>query len=75
MRDFTWGDTVKLTANAAVPAERRCAIAAVCGIRNIETEDQARTFRAPIGSKLYLVEFADGDSVELPEGQLEPAGE
>jgi hypothetical protein len=75
MPDFMWGDTVKVTSSAAVPSKRCGAIAEVCGMRDIETQDQARIFGAPIGSKLYLVEFSDGEAIEVPEASLERAGE
>jgi hypothetical protein len=41
-------------------------------MREVETESQAKHFRAPIGSELYLVEFGDGESMEVAENWLEP---
>jgi hypothetical protein len=70
MADFTWGDTVRVKAGAQ-PARRPGAIAEVVGIRDIEAADQAREFEAPIGSKLYLIEFGDGTSHEIPEAWIE----
>ena len=70
MADFTWGDTVRVKAGAQ-PARRPGAIAEVVGVREIEVEAQARQFEAPIGSKLYLIEFGDGTSVEIPETWIE----
>jgi hypothetical protein len=71
MKFFTWEDTVRIMAQA--PAEARPgSIAEVCGIREIETSDQAKEFAAPIGTKLYLIEFGDGESIEIKEGWLEP---
>ncbi len=69
---FTWGDTVKIKA-AAAPARCPGALAEVVGIREIETEAQARQFEATIGSKLYLLELGDGTSIEIPEAWIEPA--
>jgi hypothetical protein len=63
MADVTWGDTVRVKAGAQ-PARRPGAIAEVVGVREIEIEDQVRQFEAPIGSKLYLIEFGDGTSLE-----------
>ena len=70
MADFTWGDTVRVKAGAQ-PARRPGAIAEVVGIREIEVAEQARQFEAPIGSKLYLIEFGDGTSLEIPEAWIE----
>jgi len=70
MAAFTWGDTVRIMAQA--PAEARPgSIGEVCGIREIETPDQAKEFAAPIGTKLYLIEFGDGKSIETKEDWLE----
>ena len=72
MADFTWGDTIRVKAGAQ-PERRPGAIAEVVGIREIEVEDQAQHFEAPIGSKLYLIEFGDGTSLEIPEAWIEAA--
>jgi len=66
----TWGDTVRIRENA--PSKwRPGAYADVCGITEIETADQARTFECPIGTMVYLVEFTDGSDVEVPENFVE----
>jgi hypothetical protein len=70
MADFTWGDTVRVKAGAN-SARRPGAIAEIVGIRDIEAEDQAQEFDAPIGSKLYLIEFGDGTALEVPEAWIE----
>jgi hypothetical protein len=70
MADPTWGDTVRVKA-AAPPLMRPGALAAVVGIREVETLEQARQFEAAIGSKVYLIEFGDGDALELPEAWIE----
>ena len=72
MSSLTWGDTVRVKAGAS-PERRPGACAEVCGIREIETPEQARQFEAPLGSKLYLVEFGDGQALEIPEIWIEPA--
>jgi hypothetical protein len=74
MAEFTWGDTVRVKVGAG-PARRPRAIAEVVGIREIETEDQARQFEVPIGSKVYLIEFVDGASLETPEAWIETASD
>jgi transcription elongation GreA/GreB family factor len=48
-------------------------LAEIVGIREIEIEAEARQFDAPIGSKLYLIEFGDGTALEIPETWIEAA--
>lgn len=73
MRNFTWGDTVQVKAGA-IPENFTSSplIASVCGIREVKNENQSHQFDAPIGSKIYLVEFGDGKSLELAEQWIEP---
>ena len=71
MPETTWGDTVRVKVSA--PATMRPgAIAEIVGIREVETEEQALQFQARIGSKIYLIEFGDGDATELGEAWIEP---
>lgn len=66
----TWGDTVRIKEGA--PLELRPgALAAVCGMRLAETAELARRFNCQVGATLYLVEFGDGTSVEVPESSIE----
>jgi len=68
---FTWGDAVRIESFA--PAELRPgAWASVCGIRVIEKENEASAVGYPLGTTMYLVEFEDGHSVEVPEALLAP---
>ena len=69
MSDFTWGDTVRVN-EAAEPMRRPGSLAEVVGLREIEDETQARCFGAAIGTKLYLIEFGDGVSIEIPEAWI-----
>ena len=69
----TWGDTVRVKAEAP-PTARPNAIAAVVGMREIENPTQAREFSATIGSRLYLIEFGDGEAIEIPEGWIDSLG-
>ena len=69
-RKPTWGDTV-LIANDAPFDGFRGKFAAVCGIRTIETSEQARRFAGSLGETLYLVEVSNGESTEIPERYLE----
>ena len=66
MRRPSWGDTVQVKA-AASPELRPGQLAAVCGMREVDTADQAIQVGRPIGTTVYLVEFGDGHAVELPE--------
>ncbi len=74
MTDPTWGDTVRIKPGAP-PVVRPGSLAEVVGIREIETPAQAKQFAATIGSKVYLVEFGDGQALEVPEAWIEGAGE
>lgn len=66
----TWGDTVRLEKGA--PKESRPgALAAVCGMREVETPEQSEQLGCAIGTTLYLVELGDGASVEVPEELVE----
>ena len=72
MSKMTWGDTVRI--KKAVSSEYRPgAFAAVCGMRAVESKEIAAQFKCEIGTILYLVEFSDGNSIELPESWLEVA--
>lgn len=44
-------------------------------MRDVETAAQAEAFDCPIGTTLYLVEFADGSALEIPEPLLELAND
>ena len=73
MQDLTWGGTVRVKSTASIPDRRLGALAEIVGIRKIETPAQASQFSAPISSKVYLIEFSDGDAVEVPEAWIEAA--
>lgn len=42
-------------------------IGSICGIRTIDSKEVASQFGQAIGSELYLVEFNNGDSLEIPK--------
>jgi len=72
MQRPTWGDTVRIKSNAPhemLPGR----LAAVCGMREVENGDQAKPFGCAIGTTLYLIEFGDGHSIEIPEHLVEVA--
>ena len=67
-----WGDTVRIKESASTKMHSG-ALAEVCGMREVETAEQAEQFGCGIGTRLYLVEFGDGASLEIPEIHLELA--
>ena len=71
--NFDYGDEVVLRTkdDAGSVAEKRCA---VVGITPVESEEQAKYFKRPIGTVLYTVEFGDGTDALVPEGDLRPVG-
>jgi hypothetical protein len=61
------GDTVRI-AKDATPEMRPGAFAEICGIRDANAEIHLKP-----AVKLYLVEFGDGHSIEVPEHLVERA--
>ncbi|MCC7363283.1 MAG: hypothetical protein IT303_02840 [Dehalococcoidia bacterium] len=74
MRSPTWGDTVRIKKGAS-PEMRPGALASVCGMREVETAEQAKQFDCEIGSTLYLIEFGDGWSTEITQNYVEAVGD
>lgn len=74
MSTATWGDTIRIKMGASTES-RPGALATVCGMREVETPEQSEQFGCPIGTTLYLVEFGDGTSDEIPEEFVEVANE
>lgn len=70
MKRPTWGDSVRVRSQAA-SAQRPGAWAAVCGIRQVENDEQSREFCRPVGATVLLVEFTDGSAIEIPEDLVE----
>lgn len=70
MSQFNWGDSVRINANA--PKEYKPgATASICGIRIIDSSKEADVLNISIGSIVYLVEFGDGSSIEIPARYVE----
>ena len=61
MRNPTWGDTVRIK-EGLLTATYSGSLAAVCGMRRVETPEQAKQFDCAIGTHLYLIELGDGAS-------------
>lgn len=68
----TWGDTVRVKPEAP-PYARPGDLGEVVGIREVENEQQSGQFGAPIGARIYLIEFGDGCAVEIPEHLVGPS--
>jgi hypothetical protein len=71
---FDYGEEVVLTTKddaGNVGEEKRCW---VVSITPVESEEQAKLFKHPIGSVLYTVEFGDGTDAFVPEADLRPLG-
>ena len=45
--------------------------ASVCGIYPIDLVQQVERFGLPMGTIIYLVEFSDGEALEVPEKWVE----
>lgn len=74
---YTYGDAVRIAATAPVE-QRPGSIASVCGMRTVPvgTADGGQhPENASSDTRLYLVEFADGSSVEIAEEYLGPVEE
>lgn len=63
---FTWGDSIRIDSSAPViyhPGE----CGSISGLRQIDNQEMARSFRENIGAVVYIIEFGDGSSIEVPE--------
>jgi len=70
---FTWGESVRVAEAGGIPISwRPGSVGSICGFRRIENEGEAVSSSFVIGTILYTVEFADGQSVEVPQQALEP---
>jgi hypothetical protein len=67
---FEYGQTVRVKATAP-ELFRPGQMVSVCGERIVESKEIAKAFGEPVGTVLCLVEFSDGQAVEVPERWLE----
>jgi hypothetical protein len=72
MRDPDYGETVAVSP-LAPEAMRPGKLGAVVGITDVETPPQAVHYGAPVGTRIYLVEFGDGEATEIPQGWITPS--
>lgn len=69
---FTWGDTVRVAESDGVRIDwRPGSMGSICGFRTIENEEQALSSSFIVGTIVYMVEFGDGESQQIPEEALE----
>lgn len=70
MTKFSWGDSVRVKRDA--PGNfANFEFASVCGIRTVDDAKVAEEFGVPMHTVLYIVEFSNGSSIEIPENYLE----
>lgn len=62
---FNWGDSV-IIKESAPKNYNPGYIGCICGMREIESTEEAKEFDVEISTKLYLIEFDDGNSIEIP---------
>jgi len=66
---YDYGGSVAVNENAP-ERYRPKAKGSLCGVRRVETKEQAKVANASVGATLWLVEFEDGSSIEIPEEYL-----
>ena len=69
---FDYGDVVKITANAPSKFLKFGDSGSVCAIDENLRSERAMEFGVQQGMPVYLVEFATGQSIEVPEIYLKP---
>jgi hypothetical protein len=67
---FTWGDTVRVSLTAP-PQYRPGSLGAICGLRTVTEGGSSSTEQLAVSGDLYLVEFGDGFTIEIPDRLLE----
>lgn len=70
MSRYTWGDVVRIKSEASKDF-RPGSLASICGIRQVDSPELEAEFKSELGSMIYLIEFPDGDSLEVAESILE----
>ncbi len=71
---FNYGDTVKIKKNAPI-RYKPSSLGSICGIRIIKDSEIADQFHQKIGSELYLIEFTNGETLEIPKIFIDPINE
>ncbi len=70
MRSLGWGDSVRV-AESAPNVGWRSAVAEIVGMRTIVNEEDGKELHAKVGAIVYLIERADGESIEILEDWIE----
>lgn len=63
---FSWGDAVTVNQTAPNCYKPGCQ-GSICGFRTIDSDAIAVQFNQKIGSVLCLVEFLNGETLEIPK--------
>ncbi len=66
---YSWGDSIINKQIAPKHFKPGCK-GSICGIRTIDSTELAKNFEQNINSELYLVEFNDGETLEIPRFYL-----
>ena len=69
---YEYGQTVRVVASAPVSLKPGTNVAVV-GMTRLDQEREVLKVRCLVGTDIYLVEYADGTSIEVPEQYIEPA--
>lgn len=66
---FDYGNTIVVKIHA--PSNYRSGLhGCICGIRTIDSIEVSKQFNQNIDAELYLIEFEDGVSLEIPKEYL-----
>lgn len=67
---FKYGDVVEVIGNTSKKPTYPQNQGSICGISHIASEKRAQELSVPHGSAIYLIEFSDGSTIEVPESLL-----
>ena len=69
---YEYGQTVRLVASAPTSLKPGTTVAVV-GMTRLDQERKFFNVRCFVGADVYLIEYADWTSLEVPEQYIEPA--
>ena len=69
---FKYGQTVRIGASAPPPLQPGTDVDIV-GMTRLSHAREILNVICPAGTDIYLIEFADGNSLEVPESFIEPS--
>ena len=70
MSKFNWGDTIRVVKSAPSGFHPN-QLGEVCGLYVIKSSEESIAHKQSVGTTVYLIEFSDGNSIEIPENHLE----